>query len=163
MGCNVCAAFAMKRPRNASTLAGETRPAKRARNTRGIRGDTKFARYEVCHAYLGASHVRDHSRSDTHRLAVAAHLAPDKPVSMLLQATMNDDQLLSGAVPQPADWLRTWRVCMNPMSWAQAADQAQTEHYIAQIRERAVKPRAVQSMVSCMKEALRRKKTTVVT
>ena len=158
LGCNVCAAFAMKRPRNASTLAGETRPAKRARNTRGIRGDTKFARYEVCHAYLGASHVRDHSRSDTHRLAVAAHLAPDKPVSMLLQATMNDDQLLSGAVPQPADWLRTWRVCMNPMSWAQAADQAQTEHYIAQIRERAVKPRAVQSMVSCMKEALRRKK-----
>ena len=74
---------------------------------------------------------------------------------MLLQKDTSDEQLLSGAVPQPADWLRAWRVCMNPVAWTQAAEQAQTEHYIAQIRTHSVKPRAMQSMVSCMKEALR--------
>ena len=65
---------------------------------------------------------------------------------------------LDGTVPQPADWLRAWRVCMDPVSWAQAGEQAGTEHYIAQIRERSVKPRAFQAMVFCIREALRIKK-----
>ena len=162
MGCCVCAEFeqrrsgaesSLKRPGDASTLSAK----RRARQTRG---GTKFARYKVCHSNFGASHVRRHAASDMHCLAVASHLAPDKPVCLLLQANTSDDQLLAGAVPQPADWLRAWRVCMNPMSWAQAADQGETEHYIAQIRERAVKPRGIQSMVSCMDEALRINKRT---
>ena len=104
--------------------------------------------------------MREHSRSDTHRLALAAHLAPDKPVRLLLESDMDDDRLLSGAVPQPADWLRAWRVCMSPTAWTQAADNAHTEHYIAQIRTHSVKPRAMQAMVTCMKDALRIKKRT---
>jgi len=163
LGCSLCANFECKRPRDASTLAGAEPSAKRGtrkRGTCGVRGGTKFARYEVCHVHMGASHVRDHALSDTHRLAMAAHLAPDQPVRMLLQSDMDDDRLLSGAVPQPADWLRAWRVCMNPVSWTQAAQQAETEHYIAQIRTHSVKPKAMQGMVSCMKDALRMKKRT---
>ena len=161
LGCSVCAAFDQRRGRDASTLtagAGAPPTNKRKRGTSGVRGGTKFARCEVCHENLSASHVRDHCLSDMHGLAVKAHLAPDAPVRILLQTDTNDEQLLSGAVPQPADWMRAWRVCMSPASWAQACKQAQTEHFIAQIRARLVKPEAMKSMVLCMNEALRARK-----
>ena len=176
LGCCLCSEFEMKRPGivrarecpgsastpskrtgDVSTLS-ENPPPLQKRRTMGLRGGTKWARYEVCHPNLGSSHIRDHAGTEVHQLAVKAHLMPDKPVQLLLQADRTDDQLMSGAVPQPADWLRAWRVCMNPVSWTQASNHAQTEHYIAQIREHAVKPRALQSMVSCMQEALRVKK-----
>ena len=127
---------------------------KRKRRTSGLRGETKFSRYAAVTRYLGSAHVREHADTDTHRLALAAHLAPDNPARLLLQSDMDDDRLLSGAVPQPADWLRAWRVCMSPTAWTQAADNAHTEHYIAQIREHSVKPRALQAMVTCMKDEL---------
>ena len=153
LGCSVCAEFDHRQRTGASRPCDGMAP----RKTRGYAG-TKFARYEVRHPALGATHVREHALTDHHRLAVSAHLAPDKPVSILLQRNMEDDRLLSGAVPQPADWLRAWRLCMNPASWSAAADNAQTEHFIAQIRQRSVQPRAFQSMVSCMQEALRARK-----
>ena len=168
LGCSVCAQFELQRAstpcqQRASTPseAGQTeapKPVARRRRSYGVRGGTKFARHEVCHAAMGASRVRDHAQSEIHKLAVAAHRQPDKPVRILLQTTVDDEQLLAGAVPQPADWLRAWRVCMDPVSWAIAAHLAGTEHYIAQIRERSVKPRAIQSMVRCMTEALRIRK-----
>ena len=154
----MCAAFEQNRPRDASTLASDSRGTKRKRRTCGVRGGTKFACYDVCHGHLSASHVREHALSEAHCLAVKAHLAPDTPVRILLQTDMDDEQLLRGAVPQPADWLRAWRVCMKPCSWREAAKSSQTEHYVAQIRTHSVKPEAIQSMVSCMKEALRMKK-----
>ena len=49
---------------------------------------------------------------------------------------------------------------MSPTAWTQAADNAHTEHYIAQLRTRSVKPRAVQAMVTCMRVDLRIKKRT---
>ena len=49
---------------------------------------------------------------------------------------------------------------MRPTAWTQAADNAHTERYIAQIPTHSVKPRAVQAMVTCMKDALRTKKRT---
>lgn len=123
-----------------------------------MRGGTKFARYSACPAALGASHVREHCRSETHKLAVAAYLEPDKPVRLLLQKSLADEQLLAGSVPQPADWLRAWRVCMNPVSWACAVNQAGTEHFIAQIRDRGVTRNGMKSMVCCMSETLRARK-----
>ena len=98
--------------------------------------------------------MREHALSETHKLAVAVHREPDKLVRILLQSSLDDEQLVYGAVPQPADW----RVSVDPVSWAQAGEQAGTEHYIAQIRERSVKPRAFQAMVFCIREALRIKK-----
>ena len=151
LGCSVCAAFEQNRPRDASTLASDSRGTKRKRRTCGVRGGTKFACYDVCHGHLSASHVREHALSEAHCLAVKAHLAPDTPVRILLQTDMDDEQLLRGAVPQPADWLRAWRVCMKPCSWMEAAKSSQTDHYVAQIREHSVKPQAIQSMVWCMK------------
>ena len=70
----------------------------------------------------------EHELSETHKLAVATHLEPDKLVRILLQSSLDDEQLVYGAVPHPADWLRVWLVCMDPLSWAQAGEQAGTEH-----------------------------------
>ena len=161
VGCCVCAHFERQRASTSSEQRASTPRATTTvprRQSCGVRACTKFARYEVCHESMAASHVRDHALSEIHKLVVAAHLQPDKPVRILLQATVDDEHLLAGSVPQPADWLRAWRICMDPVSWATAAHQAGTEHYIAQIRERSVKPRAIQSMVRCMTEALRIRK-----
>ena len=114
---------------------------------------TKWARYEI--RATQSEHVRRHAQSDVHKIAMAAHIKPDEPVRIALQRTLEDDQLLAGAVPQPADWLRTWRLCQNPASWESAASSAHTEHFIAQIRHRAVQPRSCQAMVTCMAELFR--------
>ena len=45
----------------------------------------------------------------------------------LLQQPLDDDALLEGAVPQPADWLRAWRLCMGPASRGVAAHEAEIE------------------------------------
>ena len=53
---------------------------------------------------------------------------------------------------------RNQQTGMDPVSWATAAHLAGVEHYVAQIRGRSVKPRAIRSMVRCMTEALRIRK-----
>ena len=131
--------FQRRRPYDASKLEGGR---KHKRGTGKLRGSTKFARYDAGNSAMGAGSVREHVLTDMYRLVVAAHLAPDQPVRLLLQADMDGDLLLSGAVPQPADWLRAWRVCMSPKAWTQAADDAHREHCISQIRTHSVKPRA---------------------
>ncbi len=102
--------------------------------------------------------VRNHAKSEEHRRAVAAHIAPNEPVRLLSQADVDDDLLLQGSVPQPCDWLRAWQCAKNPSSWQAAAGRAGTEHYIAQIRGRPADRRAFKSMVTCMGEVLRRLK-----
>ena len=149
----MCAQLSLQRASPAARRRAAT-PASspRGRYSFGMRGNTTWCRYEVCHASLASSHVREHAASECHKLAVLAHQEPDLPVRMLLQTTASDEQLLAGAVPQPADWMRAWRVCMDPVSWRTAANMVGTEHFIAQIRDQSVKPRAIQSMVRCMTE-----------
>ena len=53
----------------------------------------------------------------TVRRAVIAWLNPDAPIRFAAQMTLEDEQLLLGAVPQPVDWLRTWRAAITPQSW----------------------------------------------
>lgn len=122
------------------------------------RSGTKWARYEVRPMCLQAEHISQHVHTEAHKVATFAHFSPDAPVRLLLQKSLADDQLLAGAVPQPADWLRAWRCCMDPMSWESAGKHAFTEHYIAQIRPRAVAPKSFKAMVSCMAEVLRQDK-----
>jgi hypothetical protein len=71
---------------------------------------------------------------------------------------MADDRLLSGCVPQPADWLRTWAVSRDPRSWEAAVRGNGTEHYIAPMRARPVFQKSLKGMCRVMGEALRDKK-----
>ena len=70
---------------------------------------------------LQASHIQQHAVLTGHKVAERAFFKPDEPVSLTLQATAEDDRLLHGAVPQPADWLRAWKAVRNPRSWSAAA------------------------------------------
>ena len=107
LGCSACAHFERQRASTSSEQRASTPCAKTPvprRQSRGVRGCTKFARYEACHASMAASHARDHAQSKIHKLAVAAHLQPDRPARILRQTTGDDERLLAGSVPQPADW-----------------------------------------------------------
>lgn len=88
-------------------------------------------------------------------MAPQAFSRPDAPVRVVLQASLADDRLLAGAVPQPADWLRAWQAVRHPKSWQAAAGEAKTEHFIHQIRARPVQPRAIAAMVEVMREVIR--------
>lgn len=107
---------------------------------------------------LQASHIEQHRHWDVHKLAEQSFLCPDAPVRIALQATLEDDRLLAGAVPQPADWLRAWRAVRSPQSWQAAAAEAATAHYIQPLRPRPVTPRGIQNMVEIMREVVRGEK-----
>ena len=98
-----------------------------------VKRGSKFASYEVRSATLQSKSIFQHSVSDDHRRAQAAYLQPDVPVSISLQASWADDMLLMGKVPQPEDWLRVWRRCMESRSWRSAERDAKTEDYMAPI------------------------------
>ena len=94
-------------------------------------------------------------RTDVHKLAVNNFLRPDAPVSIVLQGSIDDDRLLAGSVPQPSDWLRAWKICGNPQSWAAAAADADLENYVHQLRARGVPSRGIEKMVEVMHEVVR--------
>ena len=99
LGCKVCADAAARIVTGAS-----------AESQGGVcrrRLGTAWARFEVRASSLQAEHVRQHQDYDVHKLAVLEWLRPDEPVQLKLQASLSDDQLLSGSVPQLEDWL--WR------------------------------------------------------
>ena len=79
-----------------------------------------------------------------------------------MQKSVEDEQLLQGAVPQLADWLRVWRMCREPQSWLAAEHVQITEQYISQIRTSNVKRRALQSMAFVAREVTRMKKRDII-
>ena len=156
LGCSVCADFVLRK------AAGEHMATSSSASTPGAgrhkRSCTIWARCEARPLHLQSEHLRQHQLSDAHKIAVANFIRPDAPLQISLQETFEDDQLLALAVPQPADWLRAWRVTQDPSSWESAGNAASTEHFIAQIRARVVQPRSFKAMVLCMAEVNRCKK-----
>ena len=117
-----------------------------------------WARFEVRAASLQAEHISQHRFYDSHRVAVLAWLRPDAPVELRLQASLSDDRLLAGSVPQPEDWIRAWRAARTPKSWQAAAESCESEHYIRHCRDRSVGARALEQQARVMREAMRQDK-----
>ena len=107
---------------------------------------------------LQAEHIKQHSHYEWHKVAERAFYRPDMPLRLPLQNMRTDELLLTGAVPQPADWLRAWHASRTPQSWKVAAASADTEHYIARIRGRAVQSRGLRAMAEIIREVVRRQK-----
>ena len=63
--------------------------------------------------------VHAHSKTFVHQVAMKVFLAPDTPISQCLPYSIQHQNLFSGNVPQPADWLRAWRACRTASSEAQ--------------------------------------------
>ena len=147
LGCTMCADAAARLALGATQLG-------RGR----ARLHTAWARFESRPAALQSEHVRQHQNYDLHRVAVAAWLRPDSPIQFSLQATLGDEALLAGHVPQADDWLRCWRACRTPQSWSAAAQVCETEHFIRPTRERAVQRRPLARMAAIIREVVRTKK-----
>ena len=75
---------------------------------------TKWSRFEVRSTTLQAEHFAEHRTSDIHKVALYAWMFPDEPVQLKLQASVSDNRLLSGCVPQLEDWVRAWRAARTP-------------------------------------------------
>ncbi len=158
LGCTVCAWFANRafsEQRGSERSCGSSTSQPQRGTASLCRLGTRFARFEVRAEYLQAEHFKQHAESSAHRRAVIAWLNPDAPLRFAAQATLGDELLLSGAVPQPADWLRTWRACITPQSWQAAAKHLETEHYVHMLRARPVEPRALQRMARIQAEVVR--------
>ena len=138
LGCNLCAAFVARAATPLAAGQGQT-PA------RLCRLGTAWARYEVRPATLQAEHSKQHGVYSIDRMAVAALLSLDEPLKFAAQASLADEKLLAGAVPQPPDWLSSWRAAITPKSWQAAGSELETEHYVYHmLRARGPAPRAGQ-------------------
>ena len=147
LGCIVCAWFANRaRTDLHEKSCGSRAPQPQRGAARRCRLGSRFARFEVRAEFLQAEHFKQHAVSAVHRRAVMAWINPDAPLTFAAQRTLGDEQLLSGAVPQPADWLRSWRACITPQSWQAASKHLETEHYVHMLRARPVQPSALQQM-----------------
>jgi hypothetical protein len=154
LGCTFCADSVARQTAQSRGDSGQASTSSGPRRRLG----TNWARFDVRAKALQAEHLKQHSHYDLHKIAELAWLRPDEPVSLHLQADMSDDRLLAGAVPQPPDWLRAWRAAMTPVSWLAAAANADTEHFIARVRNRSVQPRATQKMLLVMRDVVRAEK-----
>ena len=121
-GCSICSFFLKKLSLDESV---ESMRAKR-------RLCTKWGRFEIrTLTSMQPSSLQQHSESKCHRLALASFQDPTAPITSLLQDSAEDDGLLSGAVPQPQDWLRLNRQLKNPVSFNASVKLLGTENFIA--------------------------------
>ena len=123
---------------------------------------TKWSRFEVRSTTLQAEHFAEHRTSDIHKVALYAWMFPDEPVQLKLQASVSDNRLLSGCVPQLEDWVRAWRAARTPQSWAAAAEKEQTEHFIRALRSRSTGSRPLEHMTLIMQDVLRDRKRAAI-
>ena len=147
LGCKFCAAFEYKQ------WAGES---DRDPSTRRRRGP--WGAFEVRHRSLQASHIRAHECAWGHKIAESSFFRPDAPARIMLQATADDDRLLSGSVPQPQDWLRAWRMSRDPRSWQAAEHDDITSNFICKIRSMPVQRKGWKKLCVTMAEVLRDRK-----
>ena len=96
LGCTFCAHAAVR------TCSG--RQKRKAQGSH--RFQTKWARHEIRGATLQSEHIRKHSFSAAHKFAEAKFFAPDAPLAVLLQKTVEDEELLQGAVPRLAHFAK---------------------------------------------------------
>ena len=152
VGCLICAAMLHR-------LSSE--PGTGAKSARKVLS-TRMGRFEVRSLNsMQASVIAQHANATCHKKAVAMWLQPGDPVRIALQSTPEDDALLRGGVPQPVDWLRTWRALRTPASFEAAAAAAETEHFICSMRHRPVQPRGLLAMATIQSEVVREHKRAV--
>ena len=71
------------------------------------------------------------------------------------QATVEDERLRAGAVPQPEDWVRVWRAIRKTESWSSSAAGTHTDQWISQTRARVPLPRALMQLTWILQEVVR--------
>ena len=156
LGCTLCSQTDVRRHEDAGAVPRAA--AGQARRRVG----TKFSRFEVRPATLQADHFANHRASDVHKIALHTWANPDEPILLRMQATISDDRLLSGSVPQVHDWVRAWRAARSHQRWRAAAEKEQTEHFISNAPGRSTASRPLEHMALVMQEVVRNKKRTAI-
>lgn len=150
MGCSICASFCLR------MTTGRPGVVKKVRRS----FSTKWARFQVTSAKsVQVCCLRKHSLSEVHIAAVNALRMPDDLLVCKIAAA-SDTRLLSGAVPQPEDWLHAWSATKRGLSNRDASALNFTTQFIvsSRIDVQAVQRKALSQMQRVMQENIRRKK-----
>ena len=160
VGCVFCASL---RQKHADARSDARRDGVRVlqNHTRGPNyADTRWSRFEIRSATQIASRgIRQHADTRQHKLAIRAYFAPDDALQVV-ESIMIDSQLelFRGGVPQVEDWLRAWRSCRTPQSFAAAEANGITETFIKCSRVAGANRKAFRAMVRIMALVLRARK-----
>jgi len=127
-------------------------------HTRGANyADTRWSRFEICAAnQIAPRGLRQHADTRQHKLAIRAYFAPDVSLQVMESCSIDSHmELFRGGVPQVEDWLRAWRACRTPQSFAAAEANGITENFIKGSRVVGAKRKAFRAMIRIMALVLR--------
>ena len=150
VGCCLCANLL-------ANLSRVTAPNARSKLRRY---STKWARYEISSAAsMQAAAVWKHATQAIHKRAASFFTMASLPTSSHWIPSEDDDKLLSGFVPQPSDWLHSWRYAISPISFNKSAKLLATEDFlfIGGVRHRPIQRKVFRSMARIMAESEREK------
>jgi hypothetical protein len=127
-------------------------------HTRGANyADTRWSRFEICAAnQIAPRGLRQHADTRQHKLAIRVYFAPDVALQVLESCSMDSHmELFRGGVPQVEDWLRAWRACRTPQSFAAAEANGITDNFIKGSRVAGANRKAFRAMIRIMALVLR--------
>ncbi|CAE7401903.1 unnamed protein product [Symbiodinium natans] len=147
LGCHLCANMLHKTEE--AQVQGKL-------TSRVRRFSTKWGRYEVnAMSSVQASALLLHStQSKVHKLAMRCFMEPDTPPTQLLRED-GDEALLSGSVPQVADWLVVWENLSG--SFSHTGTQLSTSRFTRGMRRRHrdADSRVIKAMIEIMALSIR--------
>ena len=157
VGCIFCANL---RQKHADARSDARRNGVRLvqHHTRGANyADTRWSRFEICAAnQIAPRGLRQHADTRQHKLAIRAYFAPDLSLQVMESCSIDSHmELFRGGVPQVEDWLRAWRACRTPQSFAAAEANGITENFIKGSRVVGAKRKAFRAMIRIMALVLR--------
>jgi hypothetical protein len=122
VGCTFCSFFSESLKSQAdkskpSTLCPDGLNVADLAKKAKLRVHTKWSRFEVdTLSNMQSSSFRKHSTSTLHRLATRFFFNPDAAACVLVDP-VEETKLFCGHVPQPATYLKVWRLLHNPASF----------------------------------------------
>lgn len=122
IGCTFCSFFSESLKSQAdkskpSTLCPDGLNVADLAKKAKLRAHTKWSRFEIVTlSNMQSSSFRKHSTSNLHRLATRFFFNPDAAACVLADP-VEETKLFCGHVPQPATYMKVWRLLRNPASF----------------------------------------------
>jgi hypothetical protein len=120
---------------------------------------TKWCNFTYHSLSIQASQFANHRGTEIHKRSLQAALSPSASAgSQTLQATVEDEKLLMGGVPQPVDWLKAWSATRTMASWETVVQMDHVYAFANNSRCSGTGQRAFKLMVEILREIIRRRK-----
>jgi hypothetical protein len=120
---------------------------------------TAWSTFRVRALHLQAAHIEKHGQSHEHKRAMHLMTSPSSDAGRFtLQRNAEDESLLAGGVPQPADWLKAWSATQTLQSWQSLASHDLVLTFASLGRDRSIQASGMKAMLAVMHQVIRRRK-----